>query len=481
MDRFSTAMNNHAFFNQIPALLLVVMATGKIVAVSDRWLQTLGYERSAVLGRSLLHFLSTATQTLVQTAYLPLLQNTGQLQDVVGEFVQHNGELRTLQARVTRSDEAGGESPYYLIALQENPIISEAETLLFTLAKGTASASGADFFRSLVIHLAQVFDVRFAMVAECTSRSLTRVRTLAYIDRTQFLENVEYDVAGTPCAAVMAGESCYYPAKLNEHFHVGSTIDSYLGTPLFDRQGQVIGHLAVTDDKPMLRTRRDVAILEIFAARAAAELERKQAEQALVEARERLARELHDSVTQSLYSLTLIIEGWRRLAHSGQFDNAEARLAELGAISQQTLREIRLLVYELHPLALAQDGLVSVVQQRLNAVEKRSGIEVQLLADPLLALPHGLEIELYRMIQEVLNSRLKAALADPVTLHITKNELAVALDITEHSQNFEHNYIVDQWHPTLNRLRIHAEKLGGTATLIATPDQEIMVRVCLPL
>jgi PAS domain S-box-containing protein len=474
-------MENHPFFNQMPGLLQVVTATGEIIAVSDRWLQMLGYERATVLGRPFTDFLSTATQTRVQTAYLPLLRRTGQLQDVAAEFIQSNGEVVDLLAEVTTTPGVAGEPLYYLIALRDSRANKQAEALLFTLAKGTAKLSGSDFFRSLVSHLAQAFDVHCALVTECANRSLTRVRTLAYIDQGQFLENIEYDLAGTPCEVVMTGVHCYYPAKLSELFPAEASEESYLGVPLFDAQGQIIGHLAVIDDKPMVRTARDLAILEIFAARAGAELERKQAERALVEERERLARELHDSVTQSLYSLTLLTEGWRRLAKAGQFDQADTRLAELGAISQQALRETRLLVYELRPLALAQDGLLAALQQRLNAVEKQSGMEAHLLVDGLLNLPRVLEVELYRMAQEGLNRTLKQSNANRVTLRIEKNAQNVLLEVTDNGQSVDLGSTDEQGAGDINHIQRRAEKLGGTATLITAPGQATILRVCVPL
>jgi signal transduction histidine kinase len=177
----------------------------------------------------------------------------------------------------------------------------------------------------------------------------------------------------------------------------------------------------------------------------------------------------------------LVIEGWRRLAKSGQFDNAEARLAELGAISQQALREIRLLVYELRPLALAQDGLVTALQQRLNAVEKPSGIEAHLLADQLLHLPPMVETELYRIAQAVLNTHLKAAFARQVTLRIVKNAQAVLFEVTADALNMDLNHPVDQPSHDLTAICTRAEKLGGTVTLSAVPGQGTTLKVCLPL
>jgi signal transduction histidine kinase len=140
-------------------------------------------------------------------------------------------------------------------------------------------------------------------------------------------------------------------------------------------------------------------------------------EMAVLQERNRLARELHDSVTQSLHSSTLLAEAGQRVASSGDIERARGYLLRLGEISQQALKEMRLLVYELRPLALSGVGLVGALKQRLDAVERRSGIEVQLSMEEGLELPRSIEEELYRIAMEALNNALKHA--NPTRLTVT--------------------------------------------------------------
>ncbi len=104
-------------------------------------------------------------------------------------------------------------------------------------------------------------------------------------------------------------------------------------------------------------------------------------ELATTQERHRLARELHDSVTQSLYSLTLLAAGWRRLAAKGQLDSVEDSFVEIEEVAQQALKEMRLLIYELRPPALEKEGLQGALHHRLSAVEKRAGVEARLVAE----------------------------------------------------------------------------------------------------
>ena len=172
--------------------------------------------------------------------------------------------------------------------------VAESE-LLRHLAEGTASSTGPDFFRSLVHHLASALGVRYAFVTQCTDKTLTRVRTLAFWAGQDFGDNFEYALAGTPCENVIAGNVCYYPNDLQSLFPRDLGLaewraESFLGIPIRDSWQNVLGHLAALDDKPLPDKPTGMSILQIFAARAGAELERKRAEDALRESYAQLAK-----------------------------------------------------------------------------------------------------------------------------------------------------------------------------------------------
>ena len=158
---------------------------------------------------------------------------------------------------------------------------------LRAILEGTARSTGAVFFQTLVRHLASALGVSFAFVAEFAGAP-TRVRTLAYWGRGRIQENLEFELAGTPCEDVVRGGLCHHPQEVRERFPgdrllVDLGIESYLGVPLLDGEGRVLGHLAVFDERPMAAEPRRLFIFRIFAARAAVELERLRVEQQLRE------------------------------------------------------------------------------------------------------------------------------------------------------------------------------------------------------
>lgn len=160
-----------------------------------------------------------------------------------------------------------------------------ADEALRTLVEGTASATGDDFFRSLVRNIASAFRVRYGIVSEFTDVN-TRVRILAFWTGDGFLDSFEKDLADTPCERVLAGEIRHYAQGVQTLFPKDKDLvklgaESYLAIPLMDPLSNVIGHLALIDDKPMHAEARDMSIFKIFATRASAELERKWAEEEL--------------------------------------------------------------------------------------------------------------------------------------------------------------------------------------------------------
>jgi PAS domain S-box-containing protein len=183
---------------------------------------------------------------------------------------------------------------------------SRAVAKLRTLAEGTASVTGARFFPSLVQHLAEGLNARYAFAAECFGTSDRRVRTLAFWAAGQLVTNIEYPLEGTPCNQVCDGTLCLHPTHVQQLFPddldlAGLGVDSYVGVPLRSSTGGVLGHLAVLDVKPMDLADDDLRLLSIFAARAGVELERQRTGDDLRESQLRYST-MAEAVPEILYT-----------------------------------------------------------------------------------------------------------------------------------------------------------------------------------
>jgi PAS domain S-box-containing protein len=232
-----------------------------------------------------------------------------------------------------------------------------SEQTLRSIVEGTASVTGDDFFHSLVCRLAAALHVRYAFITECLNTQHTGVRTLAFWMGTDFGENFEYSLTGTPCEQVICSkDSQYYPEQLQALFPehrdlVELGAQSYLGIPLLDTSGNVLGHLAVLDDQPMREGIRKHSILEVFAARAAAEMERKQSEEAL-----RLSEALNRSLLSAIPDMMM------RVSRDGIFlDFLPSKAMESFVPADEVVGRT---VYEVLPPEIAR-GRLDYVQQAL--------------------------------------------------------------------------------------------------------------------
>ena len=183
----------------------------------------------------------------------------------------------------------------------------DGEETLHHISEGIAGATGEEFFRSLVRHLAEALQARYSFVAECTDDTQTHVRALAFWDGKSHLHGIEYPLRGTPCEKVIEGKICAHPERLQMLFPedqdlVRLGVESYAGAPLLNSQSHVLGHLVVMDNKPRSFDEKELRILRIFATRAGSELERSRAEASLKrsESERRMLLEINNAVITKL-------------------------------------------------------------------------------------------------------------------------------------------------------------------------------------
>ncbi len=219
---------------------------------------------------------------------------------------------------------------------------------------------------------------------------------------------------------------------------------------------------------------------------------------AVLQERHRLARELHDSVTQLIFSITLIAQSispaWRRNAGEG-----EKRVARLLELSQHALTEMRALLFELRspePIStpsdtatnlpgiwlVQRDGLIKALRQHLHNVN-RYGPKVTLKADSYQPQPMEREIALYRISQEALHNIVKHAQARQVLIECGQENGHCYLRVRDDGVGFaaaslHHSDLSGGF--GLRTMRERAEALGGTVTITTAPNQGTEVQVILP-
>ncbi len=153
--------------------------------------------------------------------------------------------------------------------------------------------------------------------------------------------------------------------------------------------------------------------------------------------RQRLIRDLHDSVTQRLYGLVMMTESARLGFSAGTIKEPEELVSQLGFNARQALKEMRLFLYKLQPVDIERDGFISALLHRLEAVEGRSCLEIKLDIDQNLVLSLEEEVHLFLIAQEVLNNVIKHANANTVRVSFKKARVNIHLKISDDGKGFD--------------------------------------------
>jgi PAS domain S-box-containing protein len=259
---------------------------------------------------------------------------------------------------------------------------------------------------------------------------------------------------------------------------------AYLSVPLIIRD-EAYGAITLYYRDPHQFSEEEIRLATAVANQAALAIEsarlRERAEQAAATAeRTRLARELHDSVTQSLYSVTLYSEAAARLLESGKQDPAVGYLREVRDTAQEALREMRLLIFELRPPALEEVGLAGALQARLQAVEARGGMSADLQVEGAVdeeRIPVHVQSEIYHIVQEALNNVIKHAHAEHVWVHLGFYGPCVCAEVRDDGNGFLLTDAEESGGVGIQSMRERAERIGAGLSVQSEPGKGTTVKV----
>ncbi|GIV98392.1 MAG: hypothetical protein KatS3mg057_3049 [Herpetosiphonaceae bacterium] len=262
-----------------------------------------------------------------------------------------------------------------------------------------------------------------------------------------------------------------------------SYIRSWMGVPLIAKE-QVIGMLTLDHSEPHHYTERHAELALAIANQAAVAIENarlyEQAQElAALQERQRLARELHDSVSQALYGIVLGAQTARALLSIDPGRAAEP-LDYVLSLAEAGLAEMRALIFELRPEALEIEGLAAALAKHATSLRARHGIEVQisLCAEP--ALPFEMKVAVYRIAQEALHNVVKHARATQVAVLLSCDEYAIILEVWDNGQGFD-PAAAFPGHLGLRSMRERAMEFGGTLRIDSAPGKGTCVRAHIPL
>ncbi len=275
-------MRFQALFENSADALLVSDEDGAIYAANPQACAMFGYSEAELCALGRAGLVDPADRRMAE-----LLDERDRAGHFRGEVAYQRKDGSKLIGEVSSAlyRDASGQSKAAVI-IRDVTAKKSLQEALFTLSESVGGSGNQDFFYSLVRHLAQALRVKVCFLAQCTDESKIRSRTLAVWCDGGFVDNLEYPLAGTPCALVLDGDACWISDGLvggfpDDPMLVQLGAQCYGGVPVPSDTGDSFLHLVVMDDKPRVFSADEQAILRAFATRLAAELDRERADEIL--------------------------------------------------------------------------------------------------------------------------------------------------------------------------------------------------------
>jgi len=239
----------------------------------------------------------------------------------------------------------------------------------------------------------------------------------------------------------------------------------------------VIGSFYLTEKEGAdIFSDEDQELIELLASHAAiaitnARLYERSRELSILEERNRLALELHDAVSQKLFSLVLTAESAETLLERDG-EAARAQVERLKALSREALDELRSLIMELRPPDLDRDGLCGALRKHVEVVRELHGVEIELNVDDAVSAGDGRDQEVFRIAQEALQNALRHAHAQHVRLRLGRADGQLTLEVRDDGVGFRPD------DPELRSRRLgltsmeeRAGRIGGRLEIHSAPGQ----------
>ena len=260
-------------------------------------------------------------------------------------------------------------------------------------------------------------------------------------------------------------------------------IRSWMGVPLVSKE-RAIGLLAVIHEEPGHYTERDAELVRTIANQAAVAIENARLYEqvksaAALEERQHLARELHDSVSQALYGITLGSDAALTLLERDPTRVAEP-LQYVRSLAEAGLAEMRALIFELRPESLENEGLVAALEKQAASLRARHEVEVHVSLAGEPDVPLEAKEMLYRVAQEALHNTVKHARASVVELKLERDADGITLEIGDDGAGFDPSGSFPG-HLGLKSMRERAERLGGWLEVESGTGEGTRIRARVPM
>jgi PAS domain S-box-containing protein len=265
----------------------------------------------------------------------------------------------------------------------------------------------------------------------------------------------------------------------NSHQATENQGGAYLTVPVRDTQvyglllfGFAQPHALTDQDIDFALRMADLTVLAFANAHLRAQIEHS----AIAAERSRIARDLHDAVTQTLFSASIIAGVLPTIWERNQADGRR-RLVELGELTRGALAEMRTLLLELRPAKLVEVDLADLLRQLAEAISGRARVPVTVQVEGNTEVSADVKVAFYRVAQEALNNIAKHAQAHSAHIHLIRSPDEVRLSVSDDGVGFVFEHIAPQ-HLGLGIMRERADAIGASLGVHSVPNQGTKIEVC---
>ncbi len=472
-----------SIYHSAPAMLHSVDTEGRLVLVSNHWLETLGYAREEVIGKKVTDFFSEASRALAEQTVFPDFFKTGRRNDVYYQFIKKNGEpMDILLSAIGVRDEKGEIIRSLAVSIDVTEQ-KQAEKALKN-AQEELSRYAQDLERQVrkrTREIASIFKYTPAVVFLKDRRGHyllvnPRFEELFGISQEEVKGKTDHDLFPRVIADPLRNNDMEvlteeHSLQVEEKVFRPDGVHTYLSVkfPLYDESGLVSGLCGISTDITTIK-------------QAHAQLKRLSGSIMANQEQERalIARELHDELGQSLTALHMDCM-WMRARIEETDPKATARALNMCSLIDKTIEEVRSIAVRLRPGVLDRLGLVDALEWYTSDFEKRTGITCIFERDVVPAIGDTVATAAYRITQEALTNVARHAQASCVNVILHRENGMLHLSVSDNGQGFNPLKLSEVEGLGVLGMRERASLVGGELAVKSVIGEGTQVHLKVPL
>ena len=472
-----------SLYHHTPAMLHSIDPEGRLVSVSDHWVEVMEYSRDEVIGRPLTDFFTPESRQYAETTIFPQFFQNGFCQDIPYQFVKKNGEKIAVLLSAIADRDANGNIIRSLAVSIDVTQRNRAEEAL-KQAKEELSLYSKDLERLVRKQTQEITNIltytpAVVYIKDKAGRYTlvnTRYEELFDVRNAEIRGKTDYDILPEPVAdqfrksdLQVLNESC--SLQVEEHIHQSDGMHTYLAVkfPIYDESGKISGVCGILNDITVVK-------------KAQTQLRRLSGSIMANQEKERsaIARELHDELGQVLTALRMD-SVWMYEHLKASDPEASERALTMCRLIDKNIEDVRGMVFRLRPGALDDLGLVDALEWYTVDFEKRTEITCVFEHNDIPVLNETVSTAAYRIAQEALTNVARHASANRVEVVLKTNNGLLTLAVVDDGQGFDALHLFESEGLGVVGMRERATLVGGALEVHARPKKGTRVYFKVPI